>query len=173
MLLKKITVIFAASAACFFAACDDSSSASDDNNSSSSTEIQSSQDANSDSTGKSDSFSKNEEFTYVVYIDEETLKCESETSIFDISFDFGPSSNLKLIVDDKDIYKGKYRKDKDENGEEYYLLQTEELGELDYYQGEALIQIEPFMLYVKTQEDVQKGLAVCKQAIAEVLYEEL
>ena len=110
MLLEKITVIFAASAACFFAACDDSSSASgDDNNSSSSTEIQSSQEANSDSTGKSDSFSKNEEFTYVVYIDEETLKCESETSIFDISFDFGPSSNLKLIVDDKDIYKGKYR----------------------------------------------------------------
>ena len=170
MLFKKITTFIAACATSFFMACDDSSSASaNEDPSSSSTEIQSSQGGGSGS----DHVMKAESFTYVIYIDEETLKCESETLIFDVSFDFGPSSDLKMIVDDKDIYKGKYRYDKDEEGEDYYLIQIEELGELEYYSNEALILTDPFRLYVKTQDDVQKGLNLCKQAVAEALYEDL
>ena len=169
---KKLATIVVALAATFFTACDDSTSASgDENPSSSSGEILSSQDAGS--SEQSGEFTKKEEFSYVVYLDEETLKCESETLIFDVSFEFGSSSAVKMIVDDKDIYKGKYRKDKDENGDTFYLIQTDEHGELDYYPGEALMQTEPFMLYVKTQEDVQKGLKGCKQGVAEALYEEL
>ena len=177
---KKLATIVVAFAATFFTACDDSTSASgDDNQSSSSIEIQSSssseilssQDAGS--SEQSGEFTKKEEFSYVVYLDEETLMCESETLIFDVSFEFGSLSDVKMIVDDKDIYKGKYRKDKDENGDAFYLIQTDEHGELDYYPGEVLMQTDPFMLYVKTQEDVQKGLKWCKQGVAEALYEEL
>ena len=169
---KQFATVIAACAAVFFCACDDSSSASgDDNPSSSSSGIQSSQDTGS--SEQSDEFTKKEEFSYVVYLDEENLKCESETLIFDVFFEFGSSSDVKMIVDDKDIYKGKYRKDKDENGDAYYLIQTDEHGELDYYPGEVLLQTDPFMLYVKTQEDVQKGLKWCKQGVAEALYEEL
>lgn len=132
MLLKKITVIFAASAACFFAACDDSSSASgDDNNSSSSTEIQSPQDANSDSTGKSDSFSLKEEYSYYVAYDDETATCGQGLSISTVTFDFGPENNVKVSIKDADgITKlsGVYTKEKDEDDELEYMMQLKYAG---------------------------------------------
>ena len=176
MLLKKITVIFAASAACFFAACDDSSSASgDDNNSSSSTEIQSSQDANSDSTGKSDSFSLKEEYSYYVAYDDETATCGQGLSISTVSFDFGPENNVKVSIKDAEgttKLTGVYTKEIDEDGELEYIMQLKYAGVVTnwvYYPGEEggfMIvmdgeDIPSFSAYVHDKQSADELMTEC------------
>ena len=150
---KLILAITFVAASAFLCACDDSSSAKDE----APVETTPTQ-----TRTQSDTFTKHEEFSYTFSLDEEG--CGWKADITDVDFKFGPGSSVEVTIKDADeteTLTGMYRESKNDQGEQYYMIQIKGLSEitLNYFPNGGAISIfdNNFITLVATDiKDVQE-----------------
>ena len=140
----KLTLATTLTALAFLCACDDSSSAKDETPA----ETTPTQTTPQTQT-QPDVFSAHEEYSYVLAYGE---VCSWGPAINDIQYDFGPGRSVTLTMispDGTDTITGMYQKTKDEDGEEYYMIQLKDSNlTYEYYPGDAFTFTKNNTLYV-------------------------
>lgn len=143
-------------ASAFLCACDDSgSSAKDEASENNATPAQ--------TQTPSDVFSKHEEYSYVLVFGE---VCSWGPAINDIQYDFGPGRSVTMTMispDGKTTITGMYQKTKDEDGEEYYMIQLKDSYlTYEYYPDDAITFTKDNTLYVyaKDKKDIEMFTAL-------------
>ena len=156
MKITKLTLAITFVASALLCACDDSSSAKDNasENDASSTQP----------PPQSDAFTTNEQYTYVFYYNGK--ECGGEPSIVNIQYKLAPSSsNAKMIIKDPNettTETGMFRTDTDDNGKEFYLIQTNDSEVTYYYYPNEMLVIEAddfINVLSKSSNDINKLIA--------------
>ena len=154
MRLTKLTLAITFVASALLCACDDSSSAKDETPADTTpTQTQT----------QSDVFTKHEEYSYALVFGE---ICSWGPAINDIQYDFGPGRSVTMTMispDGTTTITGMYQKTKDDDGDEYYMIQLKDSDlTYEYYPGDAFTFTKDNTLYVyaKDKKDIENFVAI-------------
>lgn len=156
MKFTKLTLAITFVASALLCACDDSSSAKDDapaETTPTQTQTQTQKDV----------FSKHEEYTYALIFGE---VCSWGPAINDIQYDFGPGRSVTMTMTSPDgtsTITGMYQKTKDEDGDEYYMIQLKDSDlTYEYYPNDSFsfTKGNNFYVYTKDKKDIEMFVAL-------------